>query len=50
MGYLVTSPFVRHYIVEVRSKWRSRRQLGFDTLVETIAAAYLAASYQLDEV
>ena len=59
MGYLVNSRFVeglsndavrRQYIVEVRSKWRSRRPFGFDTLVETIAEAYMAAGYQLVEV
>ena len=46
MGYLVNSRFVeglsndagrRQYIVEVRSRWRSSRPFGFDTLVETIA-------------
>ena len=59
MGYLVNSRFVeglsneavrRRYIVEVRSKWRSGRPFGFDTLVETIAEAYMAAGYQLKEV
>ena len=59
MGYLVDSRFVeglsndhvrRQYIVEVRSKWRSGRPLGFDTLVGTIAEAYMAARYQLQEV
>ena len=59
MGYLVTSRFVegwsndavrRQYIVEVRSKWRSGRPFGFDTLLETIAQAYMAAVYQLKEV
>ena len=59
MGYLVNSRFVeglsndavrRQYIVEVRSRWRSGRQFGFDTLVETIAEAYMAAGYQLEEV
>ena len=59
MGYLVNSRFVeglsndavrRQYIVEVRSKWRSGRPFGFDTLVETIAEAYMTASYQLEEV
>ena len=59
MGYLVNSRFVeglsnddvrRQYIVEVRSKWRSGRPLGFDTLVETIAEAYMAAGDQLEEV
>ena len=48
MGYLVNSRFVeglsndavrRQYIVEVRSRWRSSRPFGFDTLVETIAEA-----------
>ena len=59
MGYLVNSRFVeglsndavrRQYIVEVRSRWRSDRPFGFDTLVETIAEAYIAARYQLQEV
>ena len=59
MGYLVNSRFVeglsndavrRQYIVEVRSRWRSNRPFGFDTLVETIAEAYIAAGYQLEEV
>ena len=59
MGYLVNSRFVeglsndavrRQYIVEVRSGWRSGRPYGFDTLVETIAEAYMAAGYQLEEV
>ena len=59
MGYLVDSRFVeglsndavrRQYIVEVRSRWRSGRPFGFDTLVETIAEAYIAAGYQLEEV
>ena len=59
MGYLVNSRFVeglsndavrRQYIVEVRSRWRSNRPFGFDTLVETIAEAYIAAGYQLKEV
>ena len=59
MGYLVNSRFVeglsndavgRQYIVEVRSRWRSGRPFGFDTLVETIAEAYIAAGYQLEEV
>ena len=59
MGYLVNSGFAeelsndpvrRQYIVEVRSKWRSGRPFGFDTLVETIAEAYMAAGYQLEEV
>ena len=59
MGYLVNSRFVeglsndtvrRQYIVEVRSRWRSGRPFGFDTLVETIAEAYMAAGYQLEEV
>ena len=52
MGYLVNSGFVeglsndavrRQYIVEVRSKWCSGRPLNFDTLVETIAEAYMPA-------
>ena len=59
MGYLVNSRFVeglsndavrRQYIVEVRSKWRSGRAFGFDTVVETIAEAYMAADYKLEEV
>ena len=59
MGYLVNSRFVeglsndafrRQYIVEVRSKWRSGRPFGFDPLVETIAQAYMASGYQLEEV
>ena len=59
MGYLVNSRFVeglandavrRQYIVEVRSRWRSGRPFGFDTLVDTIAEAYIAAGYQLEEV
>ena len=40
----------RQYIVKVRSKWRSGRPFGFNTLVETIAEAYMAAAYQLEEV
>ena len=59
MGYLVNSRFVeglsndavrRQYIVEVPSKWRSGRPFGFDTLLEVIAEAYMAAGYQLQEV
>ena len=59
MGYLVNSRFVeglsndavrRQYIVEVPSKWRSGRPAGFHTLMETIAEAYMAAGYQLEEV
>ena len=59
MGYLVNSRFVEgssngavrwQYIVEVRSKWRSGRPFRFDTLVETIAEAYMATGYQLEEV
>ena len=59
IGYLVNSRFVeglsndavrRQYIVEVRSRWRSGKPFGFDTLVETIAKAYMAAGYQLEEV
>ena len=59
MGYLVNSRFVerlsndavrRQYIVEVRSRWRSGRPFGFDTLVEPIAEAYMAAGCQLEEV
>ena len=40
----------RQYIVEVPSKWLSGRPFGFDTLVGTIAEAYMAAGYQLEEV
>ena len=59
VGYLVNSRFVeglsndavrQQYIVEVRSRWRSNNPFGFDTLVETIAEAYIAAGYQLEEV
>ena len=59
MGFLVSSRFVEglsndavrwQYIVEVRSRWRSNNPFGFDTLVETIAEAYIAAGYQLEEV
>ena len=59
MGYLVSSRFVeglsndavrRQYIVEVRSRWRSNNPFGFNTLVETIAEAHIAAGYQLEEV
>ena len=59
MGYLMNSRFVeglsndtvhRQYILEVRSKWRSGRPFGLDTLAETIAEAYMAAGYQLVEV
>ena len=59
MGYLVNSRFVEglsndavrwQYIVEVRSRWRSNNPFGFDTWVETIAEAYIAAGYQLEEV
>ena len=59
VGYLVNSRFAeglsndavrRQYIVEVRWKWRSGRPFGSDTLVETIAEAYMAAGYQLKEV
>ena len=58
MGYLVNSRFIeglsndavcRQYIVEVCSKWRSGGPFGFDTLVETIAEAYMAAGYQLEK-
>ena len=45
MGYLVNSQFV-----EGSSFRRSGRQFGFDTLVETIAEAYMAAGYHLEEV
>ena len=53
-SYLVNSRFVvgmsndavrRQYIVEVRSKWRSGTPFGFDTFVETIAEAYMAAGH-----
>ena len=59
IGYLVNSRFVEglltdavrgQYIVEVRSKWRSGTPFGFDTLVEPIAEAYLAAGFQSEEV
>ena len=59
MGYLLNSGFVEglahdsvrgRYIVEVLSKWRPRRPFGFDTLVQTIAEAYIAAGYQLEKV
>ena len=59
VGYLVNSRFVeglsndavrRQYLVEIRSKWGSGRSFGFHTLVETIAEAYMAAGYQLEEV
>ena len=40
----------RQYIVEVRSKWRSGTPFGLDTVLETIAEAYMAASFQLEEV
>ena len=59
MGYLVNSPFVeglmkdavhRQYIVQLCSKWRSGRPFGFDTVVETMAEAYMAASDQHEEV
>ena len=59
MGYLVSSRFVEglsndavrwQYIVEVRSRWRSNNPFEFDTLVETIAEAYIAAGYQLEDV
>ena len=59
IGYLVNSRFVeglsndavrRQYIVEVLSRWRSGRPFGFNTLVETIAEACIAAGYQLEEV
>ena len=59
MGYLLNSQLGeglsndadrRQYIVEVRSKWRFGRPFGFNTLVETIAEAYMAAGYQLEEV
>ena len=59
MGYLVNSRFVEglshdalrwQYIVQVCSRWRSNRPFGFDTLVVTIAEAYIAAGYQLEEV
>ena len=59
MGYLVNSRFVeglsndavrRQYIAEVRSRWGSNRPFRLDTLVETIAEAYIPAGYQLEEV
>ena len=59
MGYLVNSRFVEglsndavrgQYIVEVRSRWRSSTPFGFEPLVETIAEAYIAAGYHLEEV
>ena len=59
IGYLANSRFVEglsndarrgQYIVEVRSKWRSGTPFDFDTLVKTIAEAYMAAGYQLVEV
>ena len=59
IGYLVNSRFVeglsndavrQQNIFEVRSRWRSKRPFGFDTLVETIAETYIAARYQLEEV
>ena len=59
MGYLVNSRFAeglsndavrRQYIVEVRSRWRSDGPFGLDTLVETLAEAYMAAGYLLEEV
>ena len=59
MGYLVNSRFVEglsndavrwQYILEDCSKWRSGEQYSFDTLVATIAEAYMAASYQLKVV
>ena len=59
MGYLANSRFVegflrdavrRQYIVEVRSKWGSGTPFGLDTLVKTVAEAYMAAGYQLEVV
>ena len=59
MGYLVNSQSVeglsndavrRQYIVKVRFKWHFGRPFGFDTLLENMAEAYMAASYQLEEV
>ena len=59
LGYLVHSRCIeglsndavlRQYIVEVRSKWRSGTPFELDTLVETIAEAYMAAGTQLEEV
>ena len=53
MGYLFNPPFVeglsndavcRQYTDEVRSRWRSSRPFGFDTLVETIAEPYIGIS------
>ena len=58
MGYLINSRFDeglskdavrRQYMVEVFSKWRSGRPFGFNTLLQTIAEAYMAAGYQLQE-
>ena len=58
-GSLVNSRFVerlssgavrRQYIAEVSLKWRSGRPFGLDTLVRTIAEAYMAAGYQLEDV
>ena len=54
MCYVVNSGFVeglsndavcRQYIVEVCSKWRSERPLGFDTVVGTIAENFVVAGY-----
>ena len=59
VGYLVNSRIAeglsndtvcRQYIVEVGSKWRSGRQLGFDSLVDTIAEANMAAGCKLEEI
>ena len=36
--------------VEVRSRWRSNKAFGFDEWVETIAGAYTAAGYRLEEM
>ena len=56
---LVNSQFVeglsddsirRQYIVEGRSKWSSGRPYGFNGWTESIAEAYIAAGYQLQEV
>ena len=37
-------------MIEVRSEWCSGRPFDFDTLVETIAEAYMVAGSQLEEV
>ena len=59
MGYLANSRFIkglsnpaehREYIVEVRSRWRSVTPFYFNSLLQTIAEAYMVAGYQLREV